>query len=148
MSQLKEAIQLALKEAMKSGDAKRRDALRLMTAAIKQIEVDERIDLDEARTLATLDKMLKQRRESIVQYEAAARSDLAEKEQYEIAVIQAFMPTPLTEDELEQLIQKAIDEAGAATKQNMGKIMAFLKPHIQGRADGSVVSAKLKDRLS
>ncbi len=147
MSTLKEKIDTALKTAMKSGDAQRRDALRLVMAAIKQIEVDERVVVDDARLLSILDKMLKQRRESIAQYESAKRQDLIEKEQFEVEVISQFMPEPLSEAALEALIQSAIQEAGGSQKQNMGKIMAALKPHIQGRADAAVVSMKVKEKL-
>lgn len=147
MSQLKERIQTELKEAMKAGDASRRDALRMMTAALKQVEVDERITLDEARILAILDKMLKQRRESIAQFREAGRQDLIEKEEYEAAVIQAFLPAPLSDAEIDALIEQAIQAVGGALKQNMGKIMAHLKPQVQGRADGSAVSEKVKAKL-
>lgn len=145
---LKQQIDTQLKEAMKAGKAQERDALRLITSAIKQIEVDERITVDDARLMAILDKMLKQRREAITQFEAANRQDLVEKEQFEAAVIQKFMPAPLSEAELDQLIQAAINEAGGAVKQNMGKIMAALKPQIQGRADSAQVSNKVKALLS
>ncbi len=148
MPSLKQQIDAELKEAMKTGKTRERDALRLVMSAIKQIEVDERIVVDDARLLAILDKMLKQRRESIAQYEAANRQDLVEKEQFEVAVIQKFMPTPLSEADLDCLIQAAILEAGGPLKQNMGKIMAALKPHIQGRADAAVVSAKVKEKLT
>lgn len=145
---LKQQIDAQLKEAMKAGRAQERDALRLITSAIKQIEVDERIAVDDARLMVILDKMLKQRREAITQFEAANRQDLVEKEQFEAAVIQKFMPAPLSEAELDQLIQAAITEAGGAVKQNMGKIMAALKPNTQGRADSAQVSAKVKALLS
>lgn len=147
MSGLKQQVEAALKEAMKSGNVRERDALRLIMSAIKQIEVDERITVDDARLLAILDKMLKQRRESIAQYQAANRQDLVEKEQFEVDIIQKFMPAPLSDAELEQIIADAIAQAGGPAKQNMGKIMAAIKPLIQGRADGAAVSAKVKDKL-
>ncbi|MBI5448389.1 MAG: GatB/YqeY domain-containing protein [Gammaproteobacteria bacterium] len=148
MSSLKQQIDAELKEAMKTGKTRERDALRLITSAIKQIEVDERIVVDDARLLAILDKMLKQRRESIAQYQSANRQDLVEKEQFEVAVIQKFMPAPLSDAELDVIIAEAIHQSGGPLKQNMGKIMATIKPLIQGRADAARVSAQVKERLN
>src|SRR3990167_6065023 len=119
-TELKPRIETLLKDAMKTGKVKERDALRLIMSAIKQVEVDERITVDDARLLVILDKMLKQRRESHAQYTAANRQDLAEKEQFEMDVIQQFTPAPLSETELDKLIQDAIQAAGGATMQHMG----------------------------
>ena len=148
METLKQQIDATLKNAMKAGEVKKRDALRLIMAAIKQIEVDERIVVDDGRLLAILDKMLKQRRESIEQYQSAHRQDLVDKEQFEVNIIQQFLPAALSEAEVAQLIYAACLEAGGPLKQNMGKIMAILKPKIQGRADPAQVSLKLKAKLA
>jgi len=119
-----------------------------MMSEFKRIEVDERIELDQARGLAVLDKMLKQRRDSISQYEAANRQDLADIEHSEISVIQEFLPTPLTDDEVSQLISQAIADAGASSMQDMGKVMGILKPQLQGRADIGKVSGQIKAQLA
>ena len=144
---IKTDINNAMKEAMRAKDKERLGAIRLIQAEIKRIEVDERIEVDDARLLVILDKMLKQRRDSISQYEAANRQDLADVEIAEVAVIQTFLPTPLTSDEVTALIDAAITEHGSATMQDMGKIMAILKPQIQGRADVAEVSKAVKARL-
>ncbi len=136
-----------MKTAMRAQDKERLAAIRLILAATKQREVDERITLTDEHVLAILDKMVKQRRESIAQYEAANRQDLAEKEAAEIAVIQTYLPTPLTSDEIAALIDAAIKESGATTVRDMGKVMGLIKPQIQGRADVGVVSNQIKDRL-
>jgi uncharacterized protein len=136
-----------MKSAMKAGEKDKLGVIRLILAAIKQREVDERIELDDAAVLAVLDKMVKQRRESISQYEAAHREDLAEVERAEIKVIQAYLPSPLTDDEIADLIAKAIEETGAAGPSGMGKVMAVIRAPMQGRADMTVVSARVKQQL-
>jgi len=144
---LKDTVQEDMKTAMRARDKDRLDAIRLILAAIKQREVDERITLSNDQTLAVLDKMLKQRRESIAQYQSAGRSDLVEKENQEIAVIQSYLPAPLSETEISQLIDRILAETGASSARDMGKVMAALKPQLQGRADIAAVSAKVKERL-
>lgn len=146
MYELRERIQDTMKEAMRSRDKQRLSAVRLIWAAIKQREVDERITLDDAEVVVTLDKMAKQRRESIAQYHQAARNDLVAIEEAELAVIQSFLPEPLTTAELETLIQSAL-ETIPSTMQAMGQVMAILKPQIQGRADGKIVSDLVKRML-
>jgi uncharacterized protein YqeY len=147
-SALKSQITEDMKTAMRSHDKERLATIRLILAAIKQREVDERIELTDEHVLSILDKMLKQRRESIVQYEAGNRPDLAQKETDEIAVIQHYMPTPLSSDEISSLIESAIKESGAATIRDMGKVMGLIKPKIQGRADVASVSNQIKERLA
>lgn len=144
---LKQRITEDMKTAMRGKDQRRLDVVRLLLAAIKQREVDERITLDDTQVLAVLDKMTKQRRESITQYQAAGRHDLAEQESYEIQVLQAYLPAPLTEVEIKQLVQQAIAASGAKSVQDMGRVMAVLKPQLQGRADMAAVSAKIKEQL-
>ena len=133
---------------MKSGDKKRLGAIRLMLAAIKQIEVDERIELDDTRILAVLDKMAKQRRESISHYSDADRDDLVAVEQAEIDIIQEYLPEALSEAEINDLVEQSIAATGAATIKDMGKLMGVLKPQLQGRADMGKVSQLIKSRLS
>ena len=145
---LKQRIDDDMKAAMRAKDKPRLGTIRLMTAAMKQREVDERVVLDDAQVLAILDKMLKQRRDSLSQYEAAARADLAAQEAYEIGVIQEYLPTPLSETEIGIMIDEAIATLGIASIKEMGKVMAALKSQMQGRADMSAVSAKIKNRLS
>lgn len=137
-----------MKAAMKGGDKPRLGVVRLALAAIKQIEVDERIELDDDRVLAVLDKMVKQRRESISQYTDAGRTDLAEQEEYEISVLKDFLPEALSADEIAQMIAKAIEDTGAASIKDMGKVMGILKPQMQGRADMGAVSGKIKAQLN
>ncbi|HEY9199943.1 MAG TPA: GatB/YqeY domain-containing protein [Gammaproteobacteria bacterium] len=144
---LKARIQEDMKTAMRGGDKRRLGVIRLILAAIKQREVDERIELDDAQVTVALDKMLKQRRESLSQYEQAGRTDLAEQEQYEMEVVQAYLPQPLSAAEIDTLIGQAIAESGAAGIKDMGKVMALLKPQLQGRADMSAVSAQIKAKL-
>jgi len=144
MSVLKECIKDDKKASMKSGDKARLGVIRLILAAIKQIEVDERIELDDARVLVVLDKMLKQRRESIRLYREANRVDLAEIEEAEVLVIQDFLPQALTEAEIDDMVAKAIAETGATSIKDMGAVMALLKPQLQGRADMAVVSSRIK----
>jgi uncharacterized protein YqeY len=147
-SALKARITEALKAAMKALDKPRRDAIRLIQAEFKRVEVDERIVLDDARVLAILDKMVKQRRESIAQFEKGGRQDLVDTENAELAVIQEFMPQPLSEAEIDALVEAAMQETGAASVKDMGKVMAVLKPKLQGRADMGVVGQRIKARLS
>lgn len=145
---LKQKITDDLKEAMRAGNTKQRDTIRLLQAAIKQREVDERITLDDAAIIAVIDKMLKQRKDSIAQYEAAKRSDLADIEKDEVAILTTYMPQALTEAEIDTLIAEAISASGARNMQEMGKVMAILKPQLSGRADMGAVSALIKARLS
>ena len=144
---LKQQITDAMKAAMKGGDKARLGVIRLMLAAIKQREVDERIELDDAQVLAVLDKMVKQRRDSLQQYTDAGRSDLAEQEAAEIAVIQDFLPEELSQAEIAGLIEAAIAETGAESMRDMGKVMAIVKPQVQGRADVGMVSGLVKQKL-
>lgn len=145
---LKQTLTDAMKAAMKGGDKSRLGVIRLVMAAIKQVEVDERIELDDERVLAVLDKMVKQRRESISQYKAAGRDDLMQQEEYEVSVLQDFLPEALSDDEIEQMIAQAVDETGASSIKDMGKVMGLLKPQMQGRADMGAVSGKIKARLN
>jgi uncharacterized protein len=147
MSDLKSRLQSDMKTAMKAGDRDRLAVIRLILAAIKQREVDERIELSDDAVIAVLDRMVKQCRESISQYSSAGRADLADVEQAEIDVIQAYLPQPLTEAEIDALIQVAIAETGAAGVSGMGKVMAVLKSPMQGRSDMSKVSARVKSLL-
>ena len=144
MSELKERIKDDMKASMKNGDKARLGVIRLILAAIKQIEVDERIELDDARVLVVLDKMLKQRRESIKLYRDANRIDLAEIEEAEVLVIQDFLPQALSEAEIDVMVAKAIAETGATSIKDLGAVMALLKPQMQGRADMAVVSSRIK----
>lgn len=137
-----------MKVAMKAGEKDRLGVIRLIMAAIKQREVDERIVLDDAQVLLVLDKMAKQRRESIGQYRAASREDLAAVEEAELAIILAYLPEALSDTEITSLVEAAIAETGAVGPADMGKIMAVLKPKMQGRADMSAVSAMVKQRLA
>ncbi len=144
MSELLIRIKNEMKTAMKSGEKARLGVIRLMLAAVKQIEVDERIELDDSRVLLVLDKMVKQRRESIRQYTDANRTDLADIEAAEIIVIQDFLPQALTEEEIDTMVAEAVAQSGATSIKEMGKVMALLKEPMQGRADMSVVSVKIK----
>ena len=137
-----------MKAAMKGGDKPRLGVVRLVLAAIKQIEVDERVELDDDRVLAVLDKMVKQRRESISQYTDAGRTDLAEQEEYEISILKDFLPEALSDNEIDQMISKAVKDTGAASIKDMGKVMGILKPQMQGRADMGAVSGKIKAQLN
>lgn len=148
MSDLKATINNAMKEAMRAKDKPRLTTIRLALAAIKQIEVDQRIELDDTAILAILDKMVKQRRESIKMYEEADRQELADVEHAEIAILQDFLPKPLTDAEIDQLIDDAVAKTAAETIRDMGKVMGILKPQLQGRADMGPVSGKIKARLS
>ena len=147
-STLKSKIMSDMKSSMKGGDKQRLGVIRLMLAAIKQIEVDERIEPDDTRILAVLDKMAKQRRESISHYSDAGRDDLVAVEQAEIDIIQEYLPEALSEAEINDLVEQSIAATGAATIKDMGKLMAALKPQLQGRADMGKVSQLIKSRLS
>jgi uncharacterized protein len=137
-----------VKAAMRAKDAARLSTLRLATAAMKQKEVDERATLGDAEVLAILEKMIKQRRESIAQFEKAARTDLADKEKAEIAVLEAYLPQRMSAAEIEKEINSVISETGASGAKDMGKVMAALKPRLAGRADMGAVSGLVKARLS
>ena len=145
---LKDQLKDQQKLAMLARDNARLGAIRLLMAEIKQREVDTRIELNDEDILAVVTKMVKQRRDSISQFEAAGRQDLADKESAEILVLQEFLPQQLTADEIAALIEQAITESGAAVMADMGKVMAVLKPKIQGRADVGAVSAQVKTRLA
>jgi len=138
----------AMKDAMRARDKPRLSAIRLMLSEVKRIEVDERIEISDERLIAILDKMIKQRRDSITQYEAAGRQELADIEIGEISVIQEFLPVALTEDEISAMITAAIIAIGAESMRDMGKVMGILKPQIQGRADGGAVSGLVKSALN
>lgn len=148
MPELKQRINDAVKSAMRSQDKERVAILRMITAAIKQREVDERIELDDSQVLAVLDKMAKQHRDSIEQFSKAGRDDLVEKENSELQVVLEFMPAQLTESELEQMIREVIAETGAAGMKDMGKVMGQLKANVQGKADMGKVSTMVKQLLS
>ena len=145
---LTEIIKAAMKAAMKARDKERLGTIRLIQAEFKRIEVDERIDVDDARALAVLDKMVKQRRDSADQYQKAGREELAAQENYEIGVIQEFLPTQLSEAELVAMVDEAIAASGATGMQGMGAVMGQLKPKLQGRADVGAVSQLVKARLT
>lgn len=147
MSELKTRLTDAVKAAMRSGDKSRLGTLRLATAALKQREVDERIELSDDDVIGVLSKMVKQRRESISQYQQAGRDDLAAQEQAEIEILSEFLPQPLSDAEIDQLIDAAIAATGAAGIRDMGKVMGEVRPKAQGRADMSAVSARIKARL-
>lgn len=148
MSVLKKRITEEMKDAMRAKDKQRLGTIRLILAELKRIEVDERIELDDARVLAVLDKMSKQRRDSIAQYDAADRKDLADTERQELEVIQTYLPQPLTTEELTQLIDDAVTASGASGMQDMGKVMAIIKPQAQGRADMGAISGLVKASLT
>lgn len=148
MAALLNRIREDMKVSMKSGDKARLAVIRLILAAVKQVEVDERITLDDSRTLQILDKMIKQRRESIRHFADAGRTDLVAAEEAEVAVIQEFMPEALTDAEIDALIRQAIAETGASSIKDMGKVMAALKGGMQGRADMASVGAKIKTALA
>lgn len=145
---LKESLQQDMKAAMRAGDKPRLAVIRLINAAIKQREVDERIELDDTQVIAVLDKMAKQRRESIEQYQQAGREDLAAQERFELGVIGDYLPEPLSDSEIDNLIDAAIADSGASGIKDMGKVMGLLKGKLAGRADMGAVSARIKNRLS
>jgi hypothetical protein len=147
-STLKPQLIADMKSSMKSGDKQRLGVVRLMLAAIKQIEVDERIELDDTRMLAVFDKMVKQRRESISHYSTAGRDDLLAIEQGEIDIIQEYLPEALSDQEINDLVEQSIASTGAASIKDMGKLMGVLKPQLQGRADMGKVSQMIKSRLT
>lgn len=146
-SPLKAQISEAMKAAMRAKEKERLGTIRLVLAEIKKVEVDERIDPDDVRVTSILDKMVKQRRDSIKQFTDAGRDELAAKEQTEIEVIQEFLPQPLSEEEIASLIEEAIASTGAASMQEMGKVMGLLKPQMAGKADMGKVSGLIKQRL-
>ena len=145
---IREQLDNDLKDAMRAREKEKLGAMRLVMAAIKQVEVDERITVDEARVLAILDKLVKQRNESINQFKAAGRDDLVAQEQFELDILAHYLPEPLTETEVATLVQQAITAVEAQKMSDMGKVMAHLKPLMQGRADMSKVSAMIKEKLS
>ena len=145
---MKVQINDAMKAAMRAKDKSRLNAIRLIQADIKRIEVDERIEIDDARVLSILDKMVKQRRDSIAQYESAGRQELADVEIAEINVIQDFLPAALTDQEIAAIVKSAIDQVGASSMADMGKVMGIIKPQIQGRADAGAVSGLIKAALT
>lgn len=145
---MKQKILEDLKTAMRAQDKARVGALRLITAAIKQFEVDQRVEMSEAELVGTLDKLAKQRRESIDLYKQANRQDLVDQEQYELDLINSYLPTPLSQDEIQTLIKEALQETGATSIKDLGKVMNYLKPKLLGRADLSSISAQLKEHLS
>lgn len=145
---LKQQINEDMKTAMRAKETARLGAIRLLLAAMKQREVDERIELSDADVLSIIDKMIKQRRDSIAQFEAAGRTELAEAEKFEVSVLQSYMPQPMTEAEIAAAVQEAIAASGAKSPQEMGKVIGLLKPKLAGRADMGKVSALVKARLS
>ena len=147
-SSLKQQLNQAMKDALRARDKERLGAVRLALAEIKRVEVDERIDPDDARITSILDKMVKQRRDSIRQFEDGGRAELAAREQFEIDVIREFLPQALGEQELNILIEKALADAGAESMKDMGKVMGIIKPQVTGRADMGIISQKIKAALS
>jgi len=144
---LKDRVTEDMKTAMRAGDKERLATIRLLLAAIKQREVDERITLDDDQVLAVIDKMMKQRREAITQFESGGRGDLVAKENAEIGVLQGYLPAQLTPAELDALISEAITATGAASIKDMGKVMGFVKPKAQGRTDMGALSARIRQKL-
>lgn len=145
---LKQRITEAMKAAMRARDKARLGTVRLALAEIKKVEIDERIDLDDSRITSILDKMVKQRRDSIKQFETASRTDLVAQEQLEINVIKEFLPEALSEEELDTIIKDALEKSGASSMQDMGNLMRLVKPQVVGRADMGAVSQKIKAALS
>lgn len=145
---IKDQLNADVKDAMRARDKEKLSVLRLITAAVKQVEVDERIDVDDARMLVILDKMSKQRLESIAQFKAAHRDDLVQQEEFELNLIRQYMPTPLSQDEINHFIATAFATTQVQSMADMGKIMAQLKPQMQGRADMAMVSALVKTQLT
>ncbi len=144
---LKERLNDDMKAAMKAGDKDRLGVIRLINAGIKQREVDERISLDDAQVLAVAEKMLKQRRDSITQFRAAGREDLASKEEFEVGVIQDYLPAQLSAADVDAIIARAIADSGASSARDMGKVIGLVKPQLAGRADMGQVSQRVKARL-
>ena len=147
MSDLLNQIKSGMKDAMRNKEKVRLAAIRMLLAAIKQIEVDQRKEITDTDVLTVLDKMIKQRRDSIAQFEYAGRDELADIEKQEIEALQVYMPQPLTDDEISSLIDQALADSGAESMRDMGKVMAILKPKLQGKADMGAVSGKIKARL-
>jgi len=147
-STLKSRLTDAMKDAMRAKDKDRLGVIRMALAEFKRVEVDERIAVDDSRGLALLDKMVKQRRDAASQFSDAGRQDLADKENAEITVLQDFLPKPLSDDEINAIIEAAVSETGAASMQDMGRLMGIVKPKVQGAADMGVVSKLIKARLS
>lgn len=147
VSTLKLKLQSNMKSSMKAGDKARLSVIRLMLAAINQIEVDERIELDDSRITAVLDRMTKQRRESIEHFSRASRDDLIAIEEYELKIIREYLPEPLSEAEINTLVEQSIQTSGASSIKDMGRVMGLLKPQLQGRADMKKVSQLIKSRL-
>ena len=147
MSSIKERLASDMKQAMRDKDNVRKDTLRMLRAAIQRREVDERIELDEAQVLAVIEKLVKQARDSITQFEQGGRQDLADKEKKELDVLISYLPAQLSAAEIEQHIKAVIDETGAASMKDMGKVMGKLKPLLQGKADMAAVSASIKKQL-
>jgi uncharacterized protein YqeY len=145
---LKDKLQQDMKAAMRAGEKRNLAVIRLINAAIKQREVDERIELDDDQVTAAIDKMTKQRRESIEQYEKAGRDDLADQEKFELELLKSYLPEQLGEAEIDAMIEAAVTATGASSIKDMGKIMGQLKPKLAGRADMGAVSGKIKARLS
>ena len=145
---LRERLNEEIKTAMKAREQEKLNALRLLLSAVKQREVDERITLDDAGVVSVIEKMIKQRKDSITQYEKAARQDLADKEKFEISVIEAYLPKQLAQAEVEAIVAEAVRESGAKGPQDMGKVMALVKPKLAGRADIGKASALVKARLA
>jgi uncharacterized protein YqeY len=148
MSELKTRITEDMKAAMKGGDKPRLGTIRLILAALKQVEVDERVTLDDSRIVHILEKMLKQRRDSVTQYEAAKREDLAGQERYEMEVIEAYMPAQLSAAEVDAIVAAAVRETGATSMRDMGKVMALVKERAAGRADMGELSQRVKAKLA
>jgi len=147
-SPIKDSIALAVKDAMRAREKEKLSVLRTIMAEFKRIEVDERIELDDARVLVVLDRLVKQRKDSATQYEDAGREDLANTETFEIGIIQAFLPAALNEEEIANIVKSAVSESGAESMQDMGKVMAIVKPQVQGRGDMGAVSKIVKAQLT
>lgn len=145
---LKQRIQEDMKAALRAHDKQRLGVVRLILAAIKQVEVDERVEVDDTRITQILNKMIKQRRDSIAQYDEAKRDDLADQERLEVGIIQTYLPEPLSEADIDRLLSEVITKVGATSIKDMGKVMAELKEKLQGRADMTRISAKIKERLT
>jgi len=145
---LRDRVNEDMKNAMRARETERLGALRLLLAAVKQREVDERITLDDAGVISVIEKMLKQRRDSISQYEKAQRQDLADKEKYEVSVLEAYLPQGLADSEIEAIVSEAVASSGAKSAADMGKVMALVKPKVAGRADMGKVSALVKSKLA
>lgn len=148
VSNIKERVDGAVKDAMRARDKQRLRALRMIAAEFKRVEVDERVELDDQRCLAIFDKMVKQRKDSLAQYESAGRKDLVDQEQFELDLIAEFMPEALSDEALASMVAAAIDEAGASSMKDMGEVMGILKPQVQGRADMGEVSRLVKQQLT